>query len=98
MIPSNGKFTYISHLTLGTSNTVIPTGTTHIVIGTASYTDGYGLLGFKPDGSTLQKIFIPTGIFFRLGNIIPGTSAVVTDATGPATTVTTITCYKWEKE
>lgn len=98
MIPVNGKYTFISTATLSTGNTVIPTGTTHIVMSTAVTSDDYGILGFKPDGSTLQKLTLPTGSFLRLGNIIPGTSAVCTEATAPATTVTAITFYKWEKE
>lgn len=101
MIPENGKFTFISHATLSTSDTVIPVGTTHIVCANTTsattYADVSGILAFKPDGSTLTKIIVPCGVFFRLGNIIPGTSDVLTNATTPASTITQVSFFKWEQ-
>jgi len=98
MTPENGKFTLISHATLSTNNSTIPLGTTHIVFATATTSDEYGILGFKPDGSTLQKLVLPTGTFIRLGNVTNGTSTLVTEGTVPITTITSATFYKWEKE
>lgn len=98
MTPENGKFTLISHATLSTSNFTVPIETTHIVFASATTSDEYGILGFKPNGSTLQKLVLPTGTFIRLGNVTNGTSTLVTDATAPATTITSATFYKWEKE
>ena len=98
MIPENGKFVLISTIAaLGTSNTVIPVGTTHMVFISATTSDLYGILGFKPDGTTLQKLTLPTGAFLRLGNVVNGTSALVTEATVPATTITGVSFYRWEQ-
>ena len=98
MTPVNGRYMYISHVTLSTNDTLVPLGTTHCVFGSGVTADGYGLLGVKFDGSTLNKLQVPLGQFVRIGSIIPGTTYVLTESNTPATTVTTITFYRWEME
>lgn len=97
MIPENGRYSFISHATLTTTPLTVPADTTHIVFGTAATTDEYGLLGLKvTSAAALQKLAVPTGVFLRLGNIASNVSQLVTEATAPATTITTATFYKWE--
>jgi hypothetical protein len=97
MLPENGKFTYINHVTLSTTPATIPLETTHCVYGTTTYTDEYGILAIQFDGSTTVKVSVPLGEFVRLGNIIPNTSKVLTNASAPASTVTAVTFFKWEQ-
>lgn len=98
MVPANGKFTYISYAALGPSNTLVPVGTTHCVFGSGSYSDHYGILAAKFDGTTTLKVAVPLGTFMRLANIIPGTTNLLTDANAPASSVTNVTFYRWEQE
>lgn len=98
MIPANGKFTYISYTALGPGAVVVPAGTTHCVFGTAAYSDHYGILAAKFDGTNTLKVAVPLGTFMRLANIIPGTTTVLTDGNAPASSVTNVTFYKWEQE
>lgn len=98
MVPANGKFTYISYATLTTSNTLVPVGTTHCVFGTGTYTDHYGILAAKFNGSDTLKVAVPLGTFMRLANIIPGTTNLLTNSDAPVSSVNNVTFYKWEQE
>ena len=97
MIPENGKFKFLSHVTLDANNTPVPVGTTHIMCGTATATNIVGILGAKFDGSTLVKLLVPLGVFFRLSNVVGGLSNFLTEGTGVVSTVTSVTFFKWEQ-
>lgn len=100
MTPENGKFVYITHLTLTTSDTVIPVGTTHIICGlnSGTLTDEYGFLAIKFDGTTLNKILVPFGEFIAIGNIVPGvTDVLISTGAAPASTVVGVSCFRWEQ-
>lgn len=98
MIPPNGRFMFISHIALSTSDQLVPAGTTHCVFASAATADVYGLLGVEFDGTTLSKLQVPLGQFVRIGSIIPGTSNMRTETTAPTTSVTSVTFYRWELE
>jgi hypothetical protein len=97
MIPENGRFVFISTLTLTASPAVVPLTTTHCIYGSASFTDEAGTLAIRFDGTNLNKVIVPLGEFTRIGNIIPGTSSVLTEGTAPASSVTVISFYRWEQ-
>lgn len=98
MIPENGKFVFISTVALQVSPAAtVPIGTTHCVFGSTAFTDEAGFLAINLNGSTLSKLLVPLGEFVRVGNIVPGVSTVVTEATAPASTVTHISFFKWEQ-
>lgn len=98
MNPPNGRYMWISHATLSASDTLVPAGTTHIVFGSATAADVYGIAAIKFNGTDIQKAQVPLGTFLRIGSIIPGTSDLLTNATAPASTVTSATFYRWELE
>jgi len=98
MTPHNGRFMFVSHATLSTNDTLVPAGTTHCVFASAATADVYGLLGVELDGTNLNKLQVPLGQFVRIGSITPGTSNMRTEATAPATSVTSVTFYRWEME
>ena len=102
MVPENGSFTFISHATLdanGSSTTPTPKDVTHVVLGSTSNADTYGILAVRFDGTNLNKILVPLGQFIRLTGIV-NTPTVVTNfqrqSSDPASSVISITFYKWE--
>lgn len=98
MTPSNGRYMFISHATLTTNDTLVPVGTTHCVFGSATAADVYGVLGVELDGTNLNKLLVPLGEFIRIGSIVGGTTNMRTEATTPASSVTSVTFYRWELE
>lgn len=98
MTPHNGRFMFVSHVTLSANDTLVPVGTTHCVFASATTADVYGLLGVELDGTNLNKLQVPLGQFVRIGSIIPGTSNMKTEGNTPATSVTSVTFYRWELE
>jgi hypothetical protein len=104
MIPENGVFTFISHVTLSTTATTIPLGTTHILVSSgttgALLQDENGILGFKVNsGASNQILGIPCGEFVRLfTNLTPGTSLLfkTTAVGGVVPNIDQVTFYKWE--
>lgn len=98
MIPDNGTFQFVSHITLTGSDQLIPEGTTHMVFGSADSTHVYGTLAFKVnvgDDVGLRKALLPLGTFIRLSSLLPGIGEVLTEGSAPASTITSVTCYKW---
>ena len=98
MTPSNGRYMFISHATLSASDTLVPVGTTHCVFGSAAAADVYGVLGVELDGTNLNKLLVPLGEFIRIGSIFGGTTNMRTEGTAPASSVTSVTFYRWELE
>ena len=102
MIPENGKFEFLGHVTIAASDTAVPLGTTHIVAVTGTtatdVVNEAGILAFKTaTGQSLQVTVIPTGRFVRLySNIIPGTGVLWTGTVGTVTsTITQVSFFRW---
>jgi hypothetical protein len=104
MIPENGVFVYINHVSLTTTPFTVPENTTHIVVCTGNsgtlLQDEAGILGFrKTNVAANEVIAIPCGEFVRLfTNITPGVSQLfkTTAVGGIVPNIDQVSFYRWE--